>query len=178
MGLLMNGLVKVPMQFAILLIGALVFTFYQFNNAPLFFNQVQLSKLENTSHKDSLQIAQRTYDDLSIQKRSAVALFADATTKEEKDSRGIELQQLQGQSDSIRKKVKSWMVEEKIQGDTSDTNYIFLRFVVDNLPVGMVGLLIAIIFLASWGSIAAAINSLASSTVVDFHRRFSKKRNF
>ena len=67
------------------------------------------------------------------------------------------------------------MVEEKIQGDTSDTNYIFLRFVVDNLPVGMVGLLIAIIFLASWGSIAAAINSLASSTVVDFHRRFSKK---
>ena len=175
MGLLMNGLVKVPMQFAILLIGALVFTFYQFNNAPLFFNQVQLSKLENTSHKDSLQIAQRTYDDLSIQKRSAVALFADATTKEEKDSRGIELQQLQGQSDSIRKKVKSWMVEEKIQGDTSDTNYIFLRFVVDNLPVGMVGLLIAIIFLASWGSIAPAINSLASSTVVDFHRRFSKK---
>jgi len=152
-----------------------VFTFYQFNNAPLFFNQVQLSKLENTSHKDSLQIAQQAYDNLSLQKRSAVALFANATTPEEKVNKGIELQQLQGQSDSIRKKVKSWMVEEKIQGDTSDTNYIFLRFVVDNLPVGMVGLLIAIIFLASWGSIAAAINSLASSTVVDFHRRFSKK---
>ncbi len=67
------------------------------------------------------------------------------------------------------------MVAAKVEGDTSDTNYIFLRFVVDNLPVGMVGLLIAIIFLASWGSIAAAINSLASSTMVDFHRRFSKK---
>jgi Na+/proline symporter len=67
------------------------------------------------------------------------------------------------------------MQTEKIEGDTSDTNYIFLRFVVDNLPKGMVGLLIAIIFLASWGSIAAAINSLASSTMVDFHRRFSKK---
>jgi SSS family transporter len=175
MGLLMNGLVKVPMQFTILLIGALVFTFYQFNNAPLFFNQSQLSKLENTSHKDSLSIAQKTYDDLSEQKKSTVALFAHAETKEEKNNKAVELNQLQQQSDSIRKKVKRWMQTEKIEGDTSDTNYIFLRFVVDNLPTGMVGLLIAIIFLASWGSIAAAINSLASSTMVDFHRRFSKK---
>ena len=175
MGLLMNGLVKVPMQFAILLVGALVFTFYQFNNAPLFFNQAQLNKLENTSHKDSLSIAQKTYDDLSEQKKSTVALFAHAETKEEKNNKAAELSQLQQQSDSIRKKVKTWMQTEKIDGDTSDTNYIFLRFVVDNLPTGMVGLLIAIIFLASWGSIAAAINSLASSTMVDFHRRFSKK---
>ena len=175
MGLLMNGLVKVPMQFAILLIGALVFTFYQFNNAPLFFNQSQVNKLENTSHKDSLFVARKTYDDLSEQKRSTVVLFANAVTKEEKDSKAIHLSQLQYQSDSIRKKVKTWMQTEKIEGDTSDTNYIFLRFVVDNLPKGMVGLLIAIIFLASWGSIAAAINSLASSTMVDFHRRFSKK---
>ncbi len=175
MGLLMNGLVKVPMQFAILLIGALVFTFYQFNNAPLFFNQAQLNKLENTSHKDSLSIAQKTYDDLSEQKKSTVTLFAHAETKEEKNNKAVELGQLQQQSDSIRKKVKTWMQTEKIEGDTSDTNYIFLRFVVDNLPTGMVGLLIAIIFLASWGSIAAAINSLASSTMVDFHRRFSKK---
>ncbi|HMK19974.1 MAG TPA: sodium:solute symporter [Chitinophagaceae bacterium] len=175
MGLLMNGLVKVPMQFAILLIGALVFTFYQFNNAPLFFNQAQLNKLENTSHKDSLSVAQKTYDDLSEQKKSTVVLFSHAETKEEKNNKAVELNQLQQQSDSIRKKVKTWMQDEKIEGDTSDTNYIFLRFVVDNLPTGMVGLLIAIIFLASWGSIAAAINSLASSTMVDFHRRFSKK---
>ena len=175
MGLLMNGLVKVPMQFAILLVGALVFTFYQFNNAPLFFNQAQLNKLENTSHKDSLSAAKKTYDDLSEQKKSTVALFAHAESKEEKNNKAVELGQLQQQSDSIRKKVKTWMQDEKIEGDTSDTNYIFLRFVVDNLPTGMVGLLIAIIFLASWGSIAAAINSLASSTMVDFHRRFSKK---
>jgi len=175
MGLLMNGLVKVPMQFAILLIGALVFTFYQFNNAPLFFNQAQLNKLENTSHKDSLSVAQKNYDDLSEQKKSTVTLYAHAETKEEKNRKAVELGQLQQRSDSIRKKVKTWMQAEKIEGDTSDTNYIFLRFVVDNLPKGMVGLLIAIIFLASWGSIAAAINSLASSTMVDFHRRFSKK---
>ena len=175
MGLLMNGIVKVPMQFAILLIGALVFTFYQFNNAPLFFNQTQINRLENTSYKDSLIIVQASYNDLSQQKKSTVALFADAKTGEEKNNKAEELNQLQHQSDSIRRKVKTWMQTAKIKGDSSDTNYIFLRFVVDNLPVGMVGLLIAIIFLASWGSIAAAINSLASSTMVDFHRRFSKK---
>jgi Na+/proline symporter len=85
----------------------------------------------------------------------------------------LSLSGLQRQSDSIRSTVKGWI--RKTGGDDNDTNYIFLSFVVAYLPVGMVGLLIAIIFLASWGSIAAALNSLASSTMTDFHRRFSKK---
>src|SRR5688500_9979780 len=85
MGLIMNGFVKVPMQFAILLIGALVFTFYQFNNAPLFFNQSQLNKLKNTSYKDSVLVAQTAYDGLSEQKKTTVALFADANSGIEKD---------------------------------------------------------------------------------------------
>jgi SSS family transporter len=174
MGLLMNGLVKVPMQFAILLIGALVFTFYQFNSAPLFFNEPQLKKLENSSYKDSLVKAQHAYDDLAVQKKSTVVLFANTDSKSESDKLAVDLNRMQQQSDSIRKKVKSWMKTKEVGGDDNDTNYIFLRFVVDNLPVGMVGLLIAIIFLASWGSIAAAINSLASSTMIDFHKRFSK----
>jgi len=96
-GLLMNGLVKVPMQFLILLIGALVFTFYQFNNAPLFFNQSQVKKLENSVYKDSLQIVQKQYDDLSEQKRIVVAAFADAGAKELSNARAIELKQLQKQ---------------------------------------------------------------------------------
>ena len=175
MGLLMNGVVKVPMQFAILLIGALVFTFYQFNSAPIFFNQSQLNKLATSSYKDSLLNAQETYTGLSAQKKSVVSLYANAGSDDVKNEQAVELKNLQEQSDSIRRKVRGWMQAAKIEGDTSDTNYIFLRFVVDNLPVGMVGLLIAIIFLASWGSIAAAINSLASSTMVDFHRRFSKR---
>jgi Na+/proline symporter len=79
---------------------------------------------------------------------------------------------LQTKSDSIRKKVKQWI--GKNGGDNNDTNYIFLKFVVTYLPKGLIGLLIAIIFLASWGSIAAALNSLASCSMVDFHRRFSK----
>ncbi len=177
-GLLMNGLVKVPMQFLILLIGALVFTFYLFNKAPIFFNDVQIRKLENSVYKDSFALAQQQYDLLAQQKENTVVAFSAATDAKDEalqEQKIEELRSLQSSSDSLRSKVKEWIKTSEVKGDNNDTNYIFLRFVVDHLPVGLVGLLIAIIFLASWGSIAAAINSLASSTVVDFHKRFSKK---
>jgi solute:Na+ symporter, SSS family len=178
MGLLMNGFVKVPMQFLILLIGVLVFTFYQFNSAPIFFNDKQVKKLEQTAYRDSIQQASQRYDEVAVQKKQAVNEFADARHTDNESAEQLaagKLQSLQHQSDSLRKKVKSWI--KATGGDDNDTNYIFLRFVVDHLPYGLVGLLIAIIFLASWGSIAAAINSLASCTMVDFHKRFSKKKN-
>ncbi|HOZ70328.1 MAG TPA: sodium:solute symporter, partial [Chitinophagaceae bacterium] len=180
MGLLMNGIVKVPMQFLILLIGVLVFTFYQFNNAPIFFNEVQLKKLEASDYKDSLKIVQGHYAAVAVNKQQAVRDYTMARHDGEEDKETASLaslQSLQKESDSLRKKVVYWLNKKVPGGDGNDTNYIFLRFVVDHLPVGLVGLLIAIIFLASWGSIAAAINSLASCSMVDFHRRFTKKKD-
>lgn len=178
MGLLMNGLVKVPMQFLILLIGVLVFSFYQFNKAPVFFNDVQLKKLEQSAiYKDSLALAQQQYDAIGLQKKDAVTHMAAVMNSGEQasiDQATLELKTLQARSDSVRERVKGWIGSKEIKGDKNDTNYIFLRFVVDHLPAGLVGLLIAIIFLASWGSIAAAINSLASCTMIDFHRKFRK----
>ena len=178
MGLLMNGLVKVPMQFLILLIGVLVFTFYQFNKAPIFFNDVQVEKLKKSVYKDSFLLVQQQYESIAVKKQQAVLDYSKAT-----DNNSIQLAEqsiqslnnLQTSSDSLRKKVIKWVNTKEVGGDGNDTNYIFLRFVVDNLPAGLVGLLIAIIFLASWGSIAAAINSLASCTMVDFHKRFTKR---
>lgn len=178
-GLLMNGLVKVPMQFLILLIGALVFTFYQFNKAPVFFNDVQVRKLERSAYKDSFAVLQTQYNKILLQKEETVIAYSQAAeVKDEalKEQRFNTLQSLQFTSDSLRTKVKKWLNTKEVGGDGNDTNYIFLRFVVDHLPVGLVGLLIAIIFLASWGSIAAAINSLASCTMVDFHKRFAKTK--
>lgn len=177
MGLIMNGFVKVPMQFLILLVGVLVFTFYQFNGAPIFFNQKQLDKLSNSSLKDSLTIAQQRFDEVALQKRSTVAAFSTANKSGDENAVSLqvsELRRLDHQSDSLRKKVKNWIASSEVKGDNNDTNYIFLRFVVDYLPAGLVGLLIAIIFLASWGSIAAAINSLASCTMIDFHKRMRR----
>ena len=179
MGLLMNGFVKVPMQFLILLIGVLVFTFYQFNKAPILFNDVQVRKLEQSAYKDSFQLVKDQYEALSLQKQQAVIDFSKASHISDKagaDQSIATLRDLQKRSDSLRKKAQYWLNKKIPGGDGNDTNYIFLRFVVDNLPIGLVGLLIAIIFLASWGSIAAAINSLASCTMVDFHRRFAKNK--
>jgi SSS family solute:Na+ symporter len=179
MGLIMNGFVKVPMQFLILLVGVLVFTFYLYNKAPVFFNDVQVKKLERSVYKDSFLLVQQRYDAIAVQKQQAVAAFTKADDDNDKpaiDQSTTELRSLQRQSDTLRNKVKKWIGSKEVKGDNNDTNYIFLRFVVDYLPAGLVGLLIAIIFLASWGSIAAAINSLASCTMVDFHRRFTKNK--
>jgi SSS family transporter len=181
LGLLMNGFVKVPMQFLILLLGVLVFSFYQFTKAPIFFNEVQLVKLQqHPVYADSLLQAQAHFDQLSDAKKELLTRYAGLNAKQgvsdaAQDSLLDKYQVLHFESDSIRNRIKFWLGKKIEGGDGNDTNYIFLRFVVDHLPAGLVGLLIAIIFLASWGSIAAAINSLAAATMIDFHRRFSKK---
>ncbi|RYG50487.1 MAG: sodium:solute symporter, partial [Chitinophagaceae bacterium] len=178
MGLIMNGFVKVPMQFAILLIGALVFTFYQFNKAPIFFNKKQIDKVERSEYRDSFAVLQTRYDALAEKKQLSVAEYVktrEEGTVTETNLKATELRQLQDESDSLRNEAKRLI--SKAKGEPKDTDYIFLSFVMTYLPAGLVGLLIAIIFLASWGSIAAAINSLASASMVDFHRRFSKRKN-
>ncbi|HYF30647.1 MAG TPA: sodium:solute symporter [Chitinophagaceae bacterium] len=170
LGLLMNGLVKVPMQFLILLVGALVFVFYQFNPAPLFFNQSQVDKAKNTAYAQQVQQIQRQYDSVNIVKKQYLQQWVNNGAHE------AAWEALNKQSDSLRASFKEILKRPDVQGEHNDTNYIFLRFVVDYLPKGLVGLLIAVIFLAAWGSIAAALNSLASSTMVDFHKRFSRRQ--
>lgn len=175
-GLLMNGIVKVPMQFLILLVGALVFTFYQFNEAPLFFNQTQITKVESSSYKDSLNILQQQYADISVKKKQLIKNFiSDYKTGKQTEQSSEALKEINAQSESLRTDFKNILKKDDVNGEDNDTNYIFLRFVVDHMPKGLVGLLIAVIFLASWGSIAAALNSLASSSVVDIHKKFFRK---
>ena len=159
LGLLLNGLVKVPMQFLILLLGVLVFAFYQFNHEPVFFNQSQLDKLAHSKYKDSLAWVTRQYD-------------AAETVKLQHP--GVSLQAIETEKAGYKATIKRWLKDTG--GDDNDTNYIFLRFVMDYLPRGLIGLLIAVIFLAAWGSIAAALNSLASCTIVDFHKRLSRQK--
>lgn len=149
-GLLMNGLVKVPMQFLILLVGILVFAFYQHHQPPLYFDEVKVAAAEKTSYADSLAATEVAYS----------AAFS------QKDFKS---------ADSLRSAYRDMVRTATNDKKANDTNYIFLRFVIENLPKGIVGLLIAMIFLASWGSIAAALNSLASCTVVDIHKKFIKK---
>jgi solute:Na+ symporter, SSS family len=160
LGLLLNGLVKVPMQFLILLLGVMVFAFYQYHPRPVFFNQSQVEKLAHTKYRDSLAVLMARYE---------------GAEKERLGGSGVQrLGELERAQADDRTTVKRWLDDPAVGGDSNDTNYIFLRFVTDYLPVGLIGLLIAVIVLAAWGSIAATLNSLASCTIVDFHRRFSR----
>ncbi|MBS1748285.1 MAG: sodium:solute symporter [Bacteroidetes bacterium] len=174
MGLLMNGLVKVPMQFFILLLGVLIFAFYQYNSAPLFFNQSQVNKVNNSRYADSFQSIQQAYNHADEQKRELMeSLIAQKNEISTPDRN--KLIDINHQRDSLRVVFKSILDKPEVKGDSNDANYIFLRFVLDYLPKGLIGLLIAVIFISSWGSIAAALNSLASTTIVDIHKKFINK---
>lgn len=149
LGLLVNGLVKVPMQFLILLVGVMVFSFYQYNKAPIFFNETQVNIAKQTSFRDSLGILEKRYSLLSATDNST--------------------------ANSLKAEYRTMLKKALPSQDVNDTNYIFLRFITDYLPKGLIGLLIAVIFLAAWGSIAAALNALASCTMVDVHKIFINK---
>ncbi len=172
LGLLMNGLVKIPMQFFILLIGVLIFTFYQFNGAPLSFNARLLEQGKNSVVKDSVQMLQVKIDSVNQERKETAVWYFNSKDASEKIFIGQKLKEQQAASDGYRLQFRK-MTERTSDADANDTNYVFLSFVKDYLPAGLKGLLIAIIFLAAWGSIAAALNSLASSSVVDFQRRVS-----
>lgn len=171
MGLLMNGLVKVPMQFFILLLGVLLFTFYQFQQAPIFYNQSVETRALQTPAKEQLMQLSAQYE----QKRQALASATLEKIHANEQVSSDLMKPYAEEMQTLQKQYKARIKEAVPDADTNDTNYIFLRFVIDHLPVGLVGLLIAIIFLAAWGSIAAALNSLASCTMVDFYLRFKKQ---
>ncbi|MBV9962151.1 MAG: sodium:solute symporter [Parafilimonas sp.] len=178
LSLLMNGLVKVPMQFLILLLGALLFVFYQFQSSPVFFNKAVETKTYAAPYNDSLKNISDAFNTINTKQKALAADYVTALKSGSTLSAGIktQLQRLNTQANHLRDQYKTLLKKADPSVDTNDTNYIFLRFVIDNLPKGLVGLLIAMIFLASWGSIAAALNSLAGCSVVDFYVRFKKHK--
>jgi solute:Na+ symporter, SSS family len=175
LGLLMNGIVKIPMQFFILLLGVLVFAFYQFHAAPLSFNDSLVAEMKGSSNSAATLSMQRSYDSLNVLKQQKAVAFTQALQKGEEhvvQALSADLTQINAAAEKYRSDFKTLSKQTTVR-DTNDTNYVFLSFAKRYLPVGLKGLLIAIIFLAAWGSIAAALNSLAASTVVDFHRRIA-----
>jgi SSS family transporter len=178
LGLLMNGLLKVPMQFLILLVGVLVFVFYQFNPAPAFFNKQETESLKNSRYASQYQLAEIKHQNLTAQRQRAVlAMQAALQTDDEagQTTAGTVLRETDEALKVVKTDVTKLIQQNNPAADTNDVNYIFLRFVLDYLPHGLIGLLIAVIFSASMGSIASAYNSLASTTVVDVYKRLINK---
>ena len=171
LGLLMNGILKVPMQFFILMVGALVFVFYQFEQPPLFFNQTALQKVEETpQYKSLLEQNTKVFEEKKVAVNSMITAI-NSNNEAEINKNVEQVTVLNAQTNSLRKDVKALMLENNPSEDVNDTNYIFLSFVTKYLPVGIVGLLIAVILLASMGSMASAFSSLTSCTVVDIYQR-------
>ena len=178
MGLLMNGVLKIPMQFCILLIGVLVFAYYQYNTPPLFFNQAEAKKLENSAYSAEYSTLLSQHEESKAAKAADVEGLIKAMKEGDAQAEDLYTSSLAAHNqstDSLRTQMVALLQQNDAQADTNDNNYVFLSFVKEVFPKGLVGLLIAIIFLASMGATASAINSLSSTTVIDIIKRFVRK---
>jgi SSS family solute:Na+ symporter len=174
MGLMFNGLAKVPMQFFILLIGVMVFAFYQFVTPPLFFNPVEVEKIRNSPHAEQFAELESQHEVVHAEKASALRVYLEArrgeSTVSVEDARGaIELAEHRAQE--LRSQALALMEQNDPNSDNNDTNYIFLRFILDHLPIGVIGLLLACVFAASMSSGSGELSALATTTIVDVYKR-------
>lgn len=175
MGLIMNGLLKVPMQFAILLIGILVFVYYQYHQPPIFFNQVEIQKLKESPYAQAYQDLEHKHAELFKERLSIVNSVNDAMNQDDQERVSLSrdaLQQVNTALQMVKDSTLTLIKRVNPAAETNDNNYVFLSFVTRTFPKGLIGLLIAVIFLASMGSTASAINSLASTTTIDIYKRF------
>lgn len=166
LGLIFNGLLKVPMQFFILLCGVMVFVFFQFNQAPLFFNQSTLEKLSNTERAADLSELNRQYDNLFLRKQ---AIAQDFIRNDYQNGRL--LLSIQSEELELRKKVKNLIETELPTEETNDKDYVFISFILKYLPNGLIGLLLAVILSGAMSSTASELNALASTTTIDVYKR-------
>lgn len=178
MALLLNGIVKIPMQFSILFIGAMMFIFYQFNTPPIFFNSVEVKNTHNSQYGQELNKLEKQHEEISQLRRMEVNNLVTAFDSNEQfqiEKAIKNMQVLQGEDNILREQAISLMQQNNPEMNPSDTNFIFLSFVLKYIPVGLVGLLLATIFAASMSSTASELNALASTTVIDIYKRVMRK---
>jgi len=161
MGLLMNGVLKVPMQFFILLVGVMVFVFYQFEAAPLNFNPKAVAVVKNSDQ--ALAFSRLESENLNTQNELKKALLASASKQEILNLSQQELDQ--------REQARTLINQVAPEQETNDKDYVFISFILGYLPSGLIGLLIAVIFSAAMSSTASELNALAATTTVDLYQR-------
>ena len=173
LGLMFNGLVKVPVQFFILLTGLLVFVFYQFNQPPVYFNQVAYEKTQQSKYAAELKSLETQYNIATTQQISLNRQLAEQ--KITGDEAQIDLlKKSHTETDKLRKEINAVVVKAN-PGIDDDHDYIFMHFVMQYLPVGLIGLLFAVIFSASMSSTSSALNGLATTFSVDIYKRMINK---
>ena len=169
LGLLFNAAVKVPMQFFILLLGAIVFMFYQFEKPPVYFNQPAYQRAAENGYGPQLTGLQTRFDDVFMQKRAVIRAIS-STSSNERDLAMTKLRELDVQARELRDRTKAVLEQAGVDPKNKDSDYVFITFILQQMPHGLVGLLIAVILCATMSATAATLNALGSTTVIDFYR--------
>ena len=177
LGMIFNGLLKVPMQFFILLVGVMVFVFYQFNPTPLNFNPAATQAVQGTPFEKEYNLLQNELNELRSDKSELSHLVVASPNSRIRQKNGKEvsvshaLQEVNRKENVIREKARMVIRQSDKNVETNDKDYVFIHFILNNLPRGLIGLLLAVILSAAMSSTASELNALAATTTVDFYRR-------
>ncbi|MFD0976969.1 sodium:solute symporter [Salinimicrobium gaetbulicola] len=173
LGLIFNGLLKVPMQFFILLVGVMVFVFYQFNYSPLNFNPAATKAVTNSELASEYEELENELNFIQTQKQEKSLKYARAEdfSSGNRESFKQDMLQLNEAEISTRQKASNIIAEADESVETNDKDYVFIHFILNNLPRGLIGLLLAVILSAAMSSTASELNALASTTVIDLYKR-------
>lgn len=172
MGLIMNGLLKVPMQFFILLTGVMVFVFFQFNPVPLNFNPNNKTVIEKSAYKEEYHTLEKKLSTLSEDKKVINLLYIDQLNQDfDNPILRKELVTLSNKEKDLRDRAKEIILKADPNSETNDKDYVFFHFILHYLPKGLIGLLLAVILSAAMSSTASGLNALASTTAIDIYKR-------
>ena len=169
-GLFFNAILKVPMQFFILFIGVSVFIFYQFNMSPINFNTAAVEKVRNSKFSVEFEILEQKHKDIQEEKFFLMKKFS--------ESKGLqEIKKLQESESLIRNNAKSLISKVSPSSEVNDKDYVFINFIVNNLPSGIIGLLISVILCAAMSSTASELNALAACSYLDIYKNNFKVKS-
>ncbi len=171
LGLLFNGFLKVPMQFFILLVGVMVFVFYQFNASPLNFNPAATEAVLNSEFANEYKALQLNHKKIEEEKKIAQFQFVE---NDQNEALKNKIQELDAANVLNREKAKEVILKADSSQETNDKDYVFIHFILNNLPRGLIGLLLAVILSAAMSSTASELNALASTTTMDLYKRNEK----
>tara|TARA_B100000795_G_scaffold263296_1_gene242253 strand:+ start:31115 stop:32827 length:1713 start_codon:yes stop_codon:yes gene_type:complete len=177
MGLIFNGLLKIPMQFFILLVGVMVFVFYQFNSSPLHFNPSAVNEVMNSQYAEDYRALQFKKNTLEVAIKEQQLDYAVLSGESEKATALLAIKNLQTQETVLRSRSKDLIKKANPDAETNDKDYVFIHFILNNLPRGLIGLLLAVILSAAMSSTASELNALGSTTTIDLYKRNNQGRS-
>ena len=176
LGLIFNGLLKIPMQFFILLVGVMVFVFYQFNEAPVNFNPTATEVVLNSEYANDYKILQKEQKDIFNDKQKIIKAFINSDNPEASKYIAIANKANDELRSEARDLIDKASKSEGVKIESNDKDYVFIHFILNNLPRGLIGLLLAVILSAAMSSTASELNALGSTTTIDLYKRNTSEK--